>query len=197
MSIKIGLKKIKLFCLTSALYIFTFSEQVHALQAGDFNVPEKITIEKKSLVLNGTAYRKVTAFKVKVWLSALYLESPSKSSEDILNSKTFKVVDLYPMYDISASDSVKGWQLAFDDNCETKCAEITPEIQKFLATVSDFKKKDTYRYEFTDRGVEHFINSKLIFKSTNLEFSKLLLSTWIGKKPPTDEVKKGLLSEVH
>ena len=179
------------------LLLCVFSTKTYALTVGDFNVPDKISIEKKTLSLNGTAYRKVTAFKVKVWLSSLYLETLSSNSEDILNSKSIKVVDLYPMYEISASDSVKGWQLAFDDNCETKCAELKPEIKKFLATVPDFKKKDTYRYVFTEQGIDHYINEKLIFKSTLPEFSKLLLSTWIGKKPPTDEVKKGLLSDRH
>lgn len=192
MSIKTSLKKINLL-----LVVVVLCGHANALKVGDFNVPDKINIEKKTLLLNGSAYRKVTAFKVKVWLSALYLETLSSNSEDILNSKTIKAVDLYPMYEISARDSVKGWQLAFDDNCDSKCAELKPEIQKFLAAVPDFKKKDNYRYEFTEHGVDQFINEKLIFKSTNLDFSKLLLSTWIGKKPPTDEVKKGLLSDTH
>ena len=192
MSIKTSLKKIKLF-----LFVFILATQANAISIGDFNVPDKISVQKKTLLLNGTAYRKVSAFKVKVWLSALYLETLSKNSDDILNSKTIKAIELYPLYEITAGDSVKGWQLAFDDNCETNCTELKPEIQKFLASVTDFKKKDFYRYEFSENGVEHFINNKLIFKSNNSNFAKLLLATWIGKKPPTEEVKKGLLSDTH
>ena len=176
------------------ILLYGFNSTVFAdLKIGDFNLPEKITIDKTNLVLNGTAYRTVSMFNVKVWLSSLYLEAAEKKAEAILASKTMKIIDLYPMYEISASDSVKGWKLAFDDNCEEKCESLKPEIKRFMNSVPQFKKGDRYRYLFSATEVKFLLNDKELFHSTSAEFTTLLLSTWIGKKPPTAEVKQGLL----
>lgn len=183
------MKTIFLFTLFSMITNFAIAD----LKIAEFNVPEKVTIEKKNLELNGAAFRTVSMFNVKVWLSALYLESPQTKADSILSSTTIKLIDLYPMYEISAADSVKGWKLAFDDNCETQCEFLKPEIARFMTTIPQFKKNDRYRYIFLASEVKCLINDKEIFHSTSPEFTKLLLSTWIGKKPPTAEVKLGLL----
>lgn len=172
---------------------FISFNSVADLKIADFNIPEKILIEKKNLELNGTAFRTVSMFNVKVWLSTLYLETLEKTAEKILDSKTVKVIDLYPMYEISAADSAKGWKLAFDDNCETKCEILKPEIARFMATIPQFKKSDRYRYIFLTSEVKFLLNEKELFHSTSVDFTRLLLSTWIGNKPPTPEVKTGLL----
>lgn len=178
-----------LFILVQFVSIHSFAD----IKIAEFSIPEKISIEKKDLQLNGTAFRKVSMFNVKVWLSALYLETLETQAEMILDSKAIKVIDLYPMYEISAADSVKGWKLAFDDNCELKCTLLKPEIARFMSAVTAFKKGDRYRYIFLASEVKFELNEKEVFHSKSPDFTRLLLSTWIGNKPPTVEVKQGLL----
>ena len=157
------------------------------------SIPQKIVIEKTTLELNGTTYRKVSLFNVKVWLSALYLETLTTDSDSAINSKTMKVIDLHALYDISASDSVKGWKMAIENNCEFKCQTLEPEIKKFYSSVPDFKKNSHYRYIFTATGLQILLDDNEIFKSTQPEFATLLLKTWIGNKPPSEDIKKDLL----
>lgn len=183
------MKTILLFLLLNSLGFNATAD----IKIAGFSVPEKITVEKKNLQLNGTAFRVVSMFNVKVWLSALYLEALETKADAILATKTIKVIDLYPMYEVSAADSVKGWKLAFDDNCENHCESLKSEMKRFMDAVPQFKKDDRYRYLFTATEVKSLINDKEIFHSTSPEFTTLLLSTWIGKKPPTAEVKQGLL----
>lgn len=158
-------------------------------------MPDTVKVGTKKLILNGTSFRKASLFNVKVWLSGLYLEKKSDQSEEILNSTTIKVIRLFPLYNISITDSVKGWKVAFDGNCENQCKTLDPEIQKFLNSLPEFKKKDEYLYTFNSHGVSYTLNDKEIFKSESSEFSRLLLATWIGKKPPTEEARRGLLSQ--
>ncbi len=186
MSIKTKLISLSILVVTSVVFA--------DLKIADFTIPEKITIDKTNLILNGTGFRKVSVFNVKVWLSALYLEKNETSAKAIVDSATKKVIDLYPMYEVSAADSIKGWKLAFEQNCEPKCEELKTEIADFLKKVPDFKKNDRYRYIFTNLYAQSILNDKEIFSSKNPEFAKLLLRTWIGEKPPTVEVKKGLLT---
>lgn len=159
-----------------------------------FRLPKRIEVEGKTLTLNGTAYRKASLFKVKVWFGSLYLESPSSDSESILSSKTKKVIDLIPLYDVSASDSVKGWKLAFDENCAPTCETLKPQIEEFLKSVPAFKKSDRYRYIFGEDGIVVYLNNVKHFSIASPDFARLILSTWIGKKPATEEIKKGMLN---
>lgn len=171
-----------------------FAEGPGEIAVDQFHVPKTILIEGKNLVLNGTAYRKASIMRVKVWFSELYLESPNRDGEAVLQSFTLKVIDLYALYDISAADSAKGWKASLDGNCAPNCEKMSAEVEAFLKAVPEFKKGDHYRYVFSPHGPAVFLNEKKIFSSTNPELGKLLLSTWIGKKPPSDEVKSGLLN---
>ncbi len=164
------------------------------LKFDDLSMPETVMVDTKNLVLNGTSFRKASLFNVKVWLSGLYLEKKSDQADEILKSIGPKVIRLFPLYNISINDSIKGWKVAFEGNCENQCQILDLEIQRFLKSLPEFKKKDEYLYTFTNRGVTYTLNGKEVFKSESPEFSKLLLSTWIGKKPPTEEARRGLLS---
>ena len=177
------------------LLIAGFSSRSSAdLKIDDVLIPEEITVDSTKLVLNGTAFRKASLFNVKVWLSGLYLEKKSDQSDEILKSNTNKAIRLFPLYNISVNDSIKGWKVAFASNCENLCQALDPEIQKFLASIPEFKKKDQYLYTFTKTGTAYSLNGKEFFKSNSPDFARLLLATWIGKNPPTEEVRKGLLS---
>ena len=157
------------------------------------NIPDKIIVDKTTLLLNGTTYRKVSLFNVKVWLAALYLDNPTTDADVVLSSKSTKVVDLHALYDISASDSVRGWKLAIDSNCQPECQKQDAEIRKFYLSVPDFKKNSFYRYIFSNTGLQILLENKEIFNSTSPELANVLLKTWIGKNPPSEEIKKELL----
>ncbi len=184
--------------LLNGLFIFLILGSASFIQADvivdSFSFSEETTIESKKLFLNGTAFRKASLFNVKIWLAGLYLENKTNQSEEILSSSSMKMIRLFPLYNISASDSVKGWKVALADNCESSCQTLSDEIKNFLSSVPEFKKKDEYVYTFFKDGIYYSLNGKEVFKSNNLAFARLLLATWIGKKPPTVDVRKGLLS---
>ena len=62
--------------------------------AGDMEIlgvtfPGEKVIEGKTLKLNGVAYRKALVF-VKVYVTGLYLENPTKDANDVINSEQVK-----------------------------------------------------------------------------------------------------------
>lgn len=163
------------------------------LKFGDFTIPHEYVIDGKKLVLNGASYRKVGFIRVKVWLSALYLEEKSDKADEIVKSPETKVIVLHPLYDVSAADSVKGWRLSLDQKCDEACKKLAPDVQKFLDSVPEFKIKDRYVYFFTGKGMSYSVNDKLLFKTENKELSQLVLSTWIGSRQDNKDVEKNLL----
>ena len=175
------------------LVLLTGTITVADMLIADVKIPVKISYDKKTLQLNGSAIRKVSMFNVKVWVSALYVESSTNSASELIDSKATKIIDLHALYDVTATDSVKGWRIAFDDNCESKCSVLAPEIQRFYKSVPTFKKGTAYRYIFTAEDVKILLENQEIFSSANQDFRTLLLKTWIGPKPPSEDVKKSLL----
>jgi hypothetical protein len=177
------------------LQISQFARAASASGSELVDLPDHLSISEKKLELNGKAFRTASIFKVKVYLSGLYLEAKSHDENEILESKNIKVILLNPLRDISKNDTVKAWDFAFEENCEKNCTDMKDEIKKFEDSVAAFKKGDHYKYIFKDDGVTQLINDKEVFHSSNPKFGKLLLATWIGAKPPTDHLKSSLLAK--
>lgn len=183
------MKTLLIFAALGLTYEFSAAD----LDYAGIKIPEKIIFQKTELKLNGATIRKVSLFNVKVWVSALYTEISITDAEKIINTNSTRIIDLYAIYDVPAADSVKGWKLALDTNCESKCQILDAEIQRFYKSVPDFKKGSIYRYVFSASGVVILLNEKEIFTSKDTEFRSLLLKTWIGKNPPTEQIKADLI----
>lgn len=182
--------------ILSCVMLFQLSSFSHADTAPELaGLPDHLSITEKKLELNGKAFRTASIFKVKVYLSGLYLEAKSHDENEILDSKKVKAILLNPLRDISKNDTAKAWSFAFEENCEKTCDDLKDEIKKFEESVEAFKKGDHYRYVFSQDGVTQWINDKQIFHSSNPKFARLLLSTWIGQKPPTEDLKNSLLAK--
>ena len=141
-----GVKLMSIKYILTGVFIFLIFGKAPLVQAevliDNFTFADEIIVDSKKLFINGTAFRKASLLNVKIWLSGLYLENKSNQSIEILNSSTIKLIRLFPLYDISASDSRKGWKVAFDENCESSCQSLDEEIKRFLLSVPTFKKKD-------------------------------------------------------
>jgi protoheme ferro-lyase len=163
------------------------------LTFNDIKIPSDYPHGGKTLTLSGATYRKVGFLRVKVWLSALYVEKKIEQALPLINSDQTKVITLFPLYDVSASDSVKGWKLSLDENCDANCKKLAPEVKKFLDSVPEFKKKDRYVYIFTKDGMSYSVNDKELFKSNQPELGKVILSTWLGPRQADKDIEKSLL----
>ncbi len=175
------------------LNLVALSSLADDLKFEDIKVPSKLIHDGKTLVLNGASYRKVGFIRLKVWLSALYLEKKSGEVDQVINSNETKIIVLHPLYDVSAADSVKGWRLSLDEKCDESCKKLKPEVKKFLDSVPEFKIKDRYIYVFTKVGMSYSVNDKLIFKSENRALGSLILSTWIGARQNDKTIEKNMM----
>lgn len=143
----------------------------------------------------GEGERRYGFFNVLIYTSALYVEAKSKTSsnEDLLANPATKMIRLIYNYDIDAEDSVKAWKKSLRENCLSHCKDIKEVQQKFLNSVKNVKDKQTQDYVFRQSGVKFYQEGELLFEKSHAPFSKVLLASWIGPKPPTGELKKGLL----
>jgi hypothetical protein len=167
-----------------------------AAERAGFEVPDRIRVADRDLALNGIGVRSATALRIKVYVAALYLENPSRDGGQILDSSGIKQIKMKYLYAISARDMKRGWEHSFTENCpDRRCAPFAAQIAEFQAAVGPVADGDLFDFVFHDDRVEITGPDKAVVTVRGGDFARLLLSTWIGKAPPTEDLKRALLGD--
>jgi len=192
MTKRIVLKLVVLIAFASASLLLSGSSATAAEISG-VKLPDQITLEGKTLKLNGTGLRQATILKVNVYAAGLYLQSPSGDGEAIANSDQFKSIEMVFMREVSAKQMADAFQEGFEKNCVADCAKLKPDLSKLQGLMKDMKKGDTMAYHFLTDGVEVMIRGQKAGAVGDKAFSHQLIRCWIGKNPPNAGLKEGLL----
>jgi hypothetical protein len=164
-----------------------------AAELDGVKLPDSWTVGDKTLRLNGIGARVYSLFKVRIYVAGLYLDQPSKDAGAILASPAPKVVHLQMLHPVSRDDSVKVWRDAFAESCRPPCAVEPAALDRFLGLVRDVDKNTTLTYVFTDKGLQLGYDGKVAGDVESPTLARLVLATFIGDRPPTPELKRGLL----
>jgi len=176
-----------------AAFFFTASN-ASAVDVAGVKLPDQVTVEGKSLKLNGTGLRQATILKVNVYAAGLYLDNSSRDGEAIANSDSPKAIEMAFLRDVTAKQMAEAFQEGFDKNCIADCARFKPEIGKLQGLLKDMKKGETMGFHFTSDGVQVSIRGQKVGSLGDKAFGHQLIRCWIGKNPPNAGLKEGLLS---
>jgi hypothetical protein len=80
------------------------------------NFPDQAQIQGIKLMLNGLGLRQATAFKVNVYVAALYVAKTSSDANALLESNTPSELILQFVRNVGADDLRKGWSEGFEKN---------------------------------------------------------------------------------
>lgn len=152
--------------------------------------PDSVLLDNQTLKLNGLGLRKATVFKVKVYAAALYLNEVAKDPDKILSSKEPKTLMMKFFRDVSKEQINEAWDKAFESNS----SQFKVELSQLKAIMPNAKEGDLFEYLFSKDKTEFKLNRITRGSMPGGNWGKALLSTWIGKNPPTEELKKGLLN---
>ncbi len=167
-----------------------------AAELAGFRVPDRLRVGDRELVLNGIGVRTATAFRVKIYVAALYLEKPSREAALILDSSGIKQIKMKYLYAISGADMKRAWEHSFTESCpEERCEPFAAQIAEFQALVGPVAEGDLFDFAFLEDRVEITSPGKPVATVRGREFARLLLSTWIGKAPPTEDLKRSMLGD--
>ncbi len=149
-----------------------------------------------SLTLNGRGVREVSAFNVDVYKAALYLKTMSSDEREILLSDSPKKLSMVYLRGIDGEDIREAWDQSLSDNCVPplqRCEQLDGMRKTFLALLDDVRAGERWDFEFSSDGVRILKGGSEIARLADVDFSRLLLATWIGTKPPTEDLKRSLL----
>ena len=155
-------------------------------------LPDTLKAGEKTLKLNGLGLRQKAIFKV--YVGALYLEAPSKDADAILASDQPKAIRMHFLRDLSKAQLVEAFQEGFDANAKDKAAAQKANFAKMLALVPDVKEGETMTFTYVPgKGTTLQAGDKELGVFEGKDFADAIFSIWLGPKPPSEGLKKGML----
>jgi hypothetical protein len=177
----------------AAILMFALTAMAGAAELDGVVMPDTQDVAGHHLVLNGLGLRTYSILRVHIYVAGLYLERRSADPNAILSSSQPKLLRFVFLHDVDAEDARESWREALDRNCPAPCRLPAESVARFLAALPSVHKGDTNTLLFTARGVEFFINGRSVGQITNPDFKQVILSTFIGPRPTSAEIKEGLL----
>jgi Chalcone isomerase-like len=164
-----------------------------AVKVGETELPDTWTLNEQTLVLNGAGIREYSFLRIPVYAAALYLPARQQNESAILKATTPRVVHMKMLRDASRDDSAKAWDVYLAANCKPPCLMNNEARQKFLKLIPDTRSGDTQTFVFRESELEIFRNGKSLGTIVDAAFTIVVLASWIGEVPTTENLKKRLL----
>jgi hypothetical protein len=157
--------------------------------------PDSYSVNGKSLVLNGIGVRKLTIFRIRIYVAALYLQRPSHDAAEIVAVPGPKVIRLQFIHSGSKAEVEKEYRDGEAKNCgHGECAPADEaDFERLVAAAPAVEPGDTSTYIFTDKGVQVFANNDMIGDFADVDLAKHLLLGFIGEHAPTALLRNALL----
>lgn len=156
--------------------------------------PDQTVVDGTSLTLNGLGLRQATAFKVNVYVAALYVAKPSNDPSVLLGAGTPSELILQFVRNVGADDLRKGWSEGFEKNSKDQLPALKDRIATLNGWMADVKAGE--RLTFVRRpgaGLQVDVNGAAKGLIKGDDFGKAFLAIWLGADPPNPEIKAGLL----
>ena len=154
-------------------------------------LPDTLKSGDMTLKLNGLGLRKKSVFKV--YVGGLYLESPSKDAGAILAADQAKAIRMHFLRDLTKAQLVEALQSGFEGNAKDKTGQKAA-FDKMLALIPDVKEGDTLTFTYLPgKGTMLQVGNKELGAFAGKGFSDAVFSIFLGPKPPSEDLKKGML----
>jgi hypothetical protein len=181
--------------MLALLAIAWFGATSQAAELAGATLPDTLSAGKTTLKLNGLGLRKKSI--VKVYVGGLYVETPSKDAEQILAADEGKAICMHYVRSLSKKQLVDGFQEGFEANAKDKAGQKAA-FDQMLALIPDVKEGDTLTFLYVPgKGTTVQAGNKDLGTFEGKGFADAVFSIWLGPKPPTEDLKKGMLGLTH
>ena len=187
-----GFSPLRAGAIAMALGLFAVSMPVAAGELAGAKLPDTLASAGKTLKLNGLGLRKKAVFKV--YVGGLYLETASKDGAAILAADAPKAVTMHFLRSIEKAKLVEAYTEGFENNAKAKAAAQKANVDRFLGLVTDVKEGSEFTVLYAPgAGTTVLRDGKEAGKIEGKDFSDVVFSLWLGPKPPSEDLKKGML----
>jgi len=163
-----------------------------AKELAGVTMPDTLSAGGTTLTLNGLGLRKKAI--VKVYVGGLYLQAPSKDAAAILSADAPKAVRMHFVRSVSKEQLIDSFKQGLEGNAKEKAAAQKANVEKLFGMLSDVKDGDAMTFSYVPgKGTTVSKGDKAIGTIEGGDFAGALFAVWLGPKPPSDDLKKGML----
>ena len=168
-----------------------------------FALPQQITVGGQSfpdsvrshdgtlLDLNGIGFRKVTIFKIKIYVAALYLTTKSDDAHEIIEQSGDKQLAIRFLHDVDVEDIQDAWVDNFAEN--NPDSGYVAKAKKIANVLPGMVTGDRLTINIGEEGISVSLNDKVLAKDPDVYFGQAVLRIWLGENPPNTSLQSGLL----
>lgn len=165
-------------------------------KAGGATLPNSVTFEGKTLVLNGVGVRE--KFWMDMYAGALYLNSKSSNAAAIVMANEPMAIKLHMVSKMITSDRmIDAVNEGFQNSTKGNTAPLKNEIEKFIGFFKEeIKLNDVFDMVYLpSRGVVVYKNGNELGTIKGIAFKKALFGIWLSDNPADKKLKSGMLGK--
>jgi hypothetical protein len=166
--------------------------------------PRKITVthperegdksKASTLRCNGTSLCEWGVFGIDLYQVALYLEAPSRSEREVIESNQVKHLELRFSRSLSKKLMQRAYRASFRANTKQDTDRYEERIDQFVRLIPAVKKGDRLAFTcFPGQGLEIRLGKTMLGRIPGDDFGRLFFRLYVGPVPPTKAVRRGLL----
>jgi hypothetical protein len=181
---------------TAAMTAFVLAAALNLLGAtlAGVTLPESVIVGDQTLVLNGMGLR--TRLMFKVYVGGLYLLQKSTDANVIIQADAPKQVTLHFLRSVSRDQMVDAYRDAFANNAPEAHKTLAADIERLMAAFEPVTEGDVMTFVYVPGiGTTLSIRDKSKVTIAGLPFARAMFSAWLGPKPPSQDLKKGMLGQ--
>jgi hypothetical protein len=164
-----------------------------AAEVGGVTFSETATAGGKDLVLNGVGLRE--KLWIDVYVAGLYLERKTSDSQEVLSSAQVKHLRMQFVYKkVTAKQLADAWSEGFSANAGPSSATLRPKLDELCSWMVDMGRGDEMAFTTVPgQGLEVQVRGQTKGRIAGDDFARAFWSIFLGDRPPTEKLKKGLL----
>lgn len=168
------------------------SATVFAADVAGVKVPDTVEVDGKTLKLNGAGVRK--KFVAKVYVGALYVETPSKDASTLISSTQIKSMRLHMLRDVKGSSVSGAIADGFSRNSKAAMTQLQPRLDQLAKMIPDVSEGETIELTWIpDKGTQVIVRGTTAGTITGRDFADALFAVWLGPDPVQADLKLALL----
>ena len=159
-------------------------------------VPDSAQVANTNLVLNGVGLRTYSIFGVKIYVGALYLPAKTSDPAAVVAHAGPDRVEMVMIHAVDKEDFADAWHDDFKNNNPQSYDSLKDRVEQFIAWFGDSKKGDTITIDYVPgQGTQVNWNGSFRGNIPGEDFHKAFLNIYMGPKPPTSDLKDGMLGK--
>ena len=180
--------------LAACLALLTAAAPAAAGQIEGVDVPETVSVDGATLSLNGVGLRRATMFKVKVYVGALYVATPSHDGEAVVAADAPKAVHMTFLREVEKDKVLGAFREGFEKNSAAQAKELVPLLDRIAKVIPEkMKARQALIVTYAPEKGTTVVGPEGAATVEGKAFADALFRNWLGRDPADGDLKKAML----